>query len=321
MTKARLIDTHRHYWGVGWDPVQRVESYTQGMYGVSLEEAWYRYKQDKDGSVMMKQVEEFDIDTVILHTVDSGLAYPGDTPTDIEHINKFQCEMAERYKGKVYSLFGIDPRRPGGIKMFEKAVKEWGAIGLSFWPIAGFYANDPICYAYYQKCIDLDVPVTIHTGAQHASGLLNKYGDPIHVEEIARDLPDLKIIMCHTGFDKYPSDWFWEKAVIVASCKPNVYVDVADWQREYTCDVLADMPKFWYKMKTMRHVLGANKIMFGTDMPSYKMGHVESDIKLTKQWVKIFRNLPEEGKKYGATFTEEEAALIMHGNAERVFKV
>src|SRR4030066_106376 len=72
--------------------------------------------------------------------------------------------MAKKYPGRVYSLFAIDPRRPGGVKLFEKAVTEWNAIGLNFYPPWGFYPNDPICYPFYQKALDLGVPVSIHTG-------------------------------------------------------------------------------------------------------------------------------------------------------------
>ena len=316
----KVIDMHRHYWGKGWDPPGRTKGYTK-MYPMSLDVVESKYTKDPDGSKMIEEMDILGTDVAVLHTTDSGLAYPGDAPTDIEMINKFHCELAKRYPGRIHALFGIDPRRPGGVKLFEKAVTEWGAKGLSFWPISGYYANEAICYPYYQKCVDLGVPITCHTGFQHAPGTLAKYGNPIHIDDVARDFPDLTIVMNHTGLDKAPSDHWWETAVVVAATKPNIHVDVADWQREYTVWALDDMPELFRKLKIMRDQLGAHRILFGTDMPSYDLLHLESDIRLTQQWVQVFKNLPEEGRKYGVDFSQAETELIMHGNAERILKI
>ncbi len=316
----RVIDIHRHYWGKGWDPPSRVKGFTK-RYAVSIEEAEAKYTKDPDGSKMIEEMDALGTDVGVLHTVDSGLVFPGDPPTPIEEINRFHCELAKKYPGRIYALFGIDPRRPGGVKLFEKSVKEWGAVGLSLWPISGFYPTDALCYPYYQKCVDFGVPVTIHAGFQHAPGMLSKYGDPIHLDDVGHDFPDLTIIMCHAGLDKYPSDHWWSTAVCVAATKPNIHVDVADWQRKYTARALDDLPELFRKLRIMRDQLGAHRILFGTDMPSYDQSSVEIDMKLTQQWVQLFKNLPEEGRKYGVDFSQEEAELILHGNAERILKI
>ncbi len=314
----KVIDIHRHYWGKGWDPPGRIKAYPK-RHPVTLEQVEAKYTRDPDGSKMIEEMDLLGTDVAVLHTVDSGLVFPGDLPTDIEMINRFHCELAKRYPGKVHALFGIDPRRPGGVKLFEKAVTEWGAKGLSLWPISGFYANEPMCYAYYQKCLDLGVPLTCHAGYQHAAESLAKYGDPIHLDEVARDFPDLTIIMCHTGLDKAPSDHWWETAVVVAATKPNIHVDVADWQRGGV-RVMDDMPELFRKLKIMRDQLGAHRILFGTDQPSYNPENQEND-ELSRQWVQLFKNLPEEGRKYGVDFSQEEAELIAHGNAERILRI
>lgn len=315
----KVIDMHRHYWGKGWDPPRRVQMMANIFPGTPIEELIKtKYESDPDGSQMIAEMDILGIDTVVLHTVDTGLLFQQESPTPIEEINRFHCELAKRYPGRVYALFGIDPRRPGGVKMFEKALKEWGASGLSFYPPCGFYINERICYPYYQKCIDYDVPVTCHTGYQHEVPGLAKYSDPICWDDVGNDLPDLMGIICHTGLDLVPSDSAWERAMCVAQTKLNLYVDVADWQREYTCRVLENMPELFRKLRIMRDRLGAHRILFGTDMPTYDLSWYEDDIRTTQEWVKIFSNLPEEGKKYGATFTQEESELITHGNAERI---
>ncbi len=314
----RVIDIHRHYWGKGWDPPSRVRGIAL-LYPESKGTAENKYTKDPDGSKMIAEMDWLGTDVGVLHTVDSGLAFKEDTPTRIEEINRFHCELAKKYPGRIYALFGIDPRRPGGVKLFEKAVKEWGAVGLSLWPIAGFYPNDPVCYPYYQKCIDLGVPLTIHTGFQHEPGTVSKYGDPIHLDDVGRDFLDLTVIMCHTGMDKRPSTHWWETAVCVAASKPNFHVDVADWQR-HEVQAMDDMPELMRKLKIMRYHLGAQRILFGTDQPSYSPDS-RADDELTRQWVQLFKNLPEVAKQYGVDFSQEEAELILHGNAERILKI
>jgi hypothetical protein len=316
----KIVDSHRHYWGKGWDPPSRIRGKAD-VYSISTEISEARYTRDPDGSKMIEEMDLLGTDVVVIHTVDSGLAFGEDTPTPIWEMNRVHCGFAKKYKGRVHSLFGIDPRRPGGVKLFEKAIEELGAVGLSLWPTAGFYPNDRRCYAYYQKCIDLSLPVTCHTGFQHHPMTLAKYSDPIHMDEVARDFPELTIIMCHAGMDRYPSDHWWQTAVCVAATKPNLHVDVADWQRDYTVNALADMPELFRKLRVMREQLGAQRILFGTDMPSYNLAKEKDEIRLTKQWVKLFENLPQEARKYGVTFSQEEAELMAYGNAERIFKI
>jgi predicted TIM-barrel fold metal-dependent hydrolase len=71
------------------------------------------------------------------------------------------------------------------------------------------------------------------------------------------------------------------------------------------------------KLNIMRDVVGAHRILFGTDEPSL----IPGDFELTKRWVQLFKNLPEGAKKYGVDFSQEETELILYGNAERIFKI
>ena len=43
------------------------------------------------------------------------------------------------------------------------------------------------------------VPVMFHTGTSVFPGARNKYGDPIHVDDVAVDFPKLKILLAHGG--------------------------------------------------------------------------------------------------------------------------
>jgi len=319
----KVIDTHRHIWQRDcWsESVKRAFAMVVARKRLPFNdpESLMPYIgeriEDVDGSKMIRDMDEQGVDISILHHVDWGMAFKDDAPASIEQLNKDHCELARKYPGRVYPLFAIDPRRPGGVKLFEKAVTEWGAIGLNFMPPWGFYPNEPICYAYYQKALDLDVPVSIHTGFQHWPGLHNKYARPMYLDDIGCDFPDLVVIVNHTGMDSRAATSWWEEAVGVSETKLNFYLEVADWQKSMV-GAMDDMSELMRKLKIMRDAVGAHRILFGTDEPAIN----QRDFELTKKWVELFKDLPNVAKNYGIDFSQEETELILHGNVERIFK-
>ena len=136
------------------------------------------------------------------------------------------------------------------------------------------------------------------------------------LDDIGCDIPDLVVIVNHTGMDSRAATSWWEEAVGVAETKLNFYLEVADWQKSMV-RAMDDMPELIRKLKIMRDAVGAHRILFGTDDPPIN----ERDFELTKKWVELFKDLPNIAKKYGVDFSQEETELMLHGNAERIFKL
>ena len=64
------------------------------------------------------------------------------------------------------------------------------------------------------------------TGMPGGGGLRLKYSQPIHLDDVAVDFPDMTIIIAH------PS-WPWkDEALSIALHKPNVYIDLSGWTPE-----------------------------------------------------------------------------------------
>ena len=57
---------------------------------------------------------------------------------------------------------------------------------------------------------------------------------------------------------------------------------------------------------------------FGTDLPGFQL---PDDRYESRKFINLLRNLPEEGKKVGIKFTEEEQHFIAYKNAERILKL
>ena len=66
------------------------------------------------------------------------------------------------------------------------------------------------------------VPVMFHTGTSIFPGARNKYGDPIHVDDVAVDFPKLKILLAHGG-----RPLWMQTAFFLVRRHPNVYLDIS----------------------------------------------------------------------------------------------
>ena len=78
-----------------------------------------------------------------------------------------------------------------------------------------------------------------------------KYCDPIHLDDVAVDFPDLTIVMAHGG-----RGFWYEVCAFLASHKPNVYIDVTGLVPGKLLEHFPDLERM------------AAKVVFGTDWPA-----------------------------------------------------
>ncbi len=66
------------------------------------------------------------------------------------------------------------------------------------------------------------VPVMFHTGTSIFPGARNKYGDPIHLDDVALDFPKMRILLAHGG-----RPLWMDTAFFLLRRHPNVYLDIS----------------------------------------------------------------------------------------------
>ena len=114
------------------------------------------------------------------------------------------------------------------VRELEQLVRDRGFRGLSVRPfMIGLPADDRRYYPLYAKCVELDVPVSIHSSANWTTVAVSDLGHPRHIDVVAADFPELKIVMSHAG---YP--WVLE-SVLLAWKYPNVYLELAAHRPKY----------------------------------------------------------------------------------------
>ena len=305
----RVVDAHMHIWGSReWMPEATWSSWVRvwGRHRLQPADRNQDYVEqhifpgfwDPRGEKLVREMDDAGIDASVIMPMDFGLAC-GEAGISIEEKNRRCGEIAALHPGRVYTCVGVDPRRPGAVDLFRRGVVEWGARGLKLYPPTGFYANDPLCYALYEAALELGKPVAFHTGAV-AYPLKSKYGDPVYIDAVAARYPELQIVLLHTGF----ADCWTSEAIQVAMYKSNVYCELAGWQdRGLTSEELSRTVLY------MRDRIGADRILFATDRTAPGARKRLTQLK----WVEMMRGLPG--------LTESEIALIMAGNAARLFNV
>jgi len=188
---------------------------------------------------------------------------PGCYHMPLEVVADACAQYPKRFKG----LVGIDPYMGmDGVRQLEHAVKDLGFIGAHLYPHWYDLApNHAKYYPFYAKCIELDIPVQMQVGQsliyspQHRT---RSVGRPITLDDIACDLPELKLIGTHVGIP-------WEREMIAMSWKhENVYIATD-----------AHSPKYWPKA-VWKYInsYGQDKVIFGTDFPVLRFERTVEEI-------------------------------------------
>lgn len=117
---------------------------------------------------------------------------------------------------------GYNPLRiDESLRRIEMFVRDFGFKYVYFHPMTfGVAPDDRRCYPLYAKCVELGIPVGLQVG-HSAEVLPSDIAQPMHVDPVAIDFPDLKINLSHTG-------WPWTAEYISMLWRhPNVYGDIA----------------------------------------------------------------------------------------------
>lgn len=177
------------------------------------------------------------IDSMNANDIDYGVLEGRDIETTYQWKmdNDVVGRVARESAGRLIAFAGIDPHKGmAGVREIERCYHEWGMRGISLDPYMHKISPDHrLYYPLYTKCIELDIPVVFTSGwAYRMPGVIIDDAAPRHVDRVATDLPELKIVMSHGG---YP--WVREM-VITAYRHRNVYfewsgMELRPWADEY----------------------------------------------------------------------------------------
>ena len=263
-------------------------------------------------------------DNSAVQTADAAKRYfrSNDVPVDLDHVaehyrsRKMACvvfSVDERLSGRpvvsndmvlsaalrnsdvMIPFVSVDPA--GGaaaIAELQRLIDGGGVRGFKFHPpLQEFYANDRQLYPIYETLAATRLPVIFHTGhsgigsgMRGGGGIRLKYGNPMLLDDVAVDFPDMPIVMAHPSFP------WQDEALSVCLHKPNVYIDLSGWSPKY----------FPASLVQYANTLLRDKMLFGSDYP----------LITPDRWLADFAALP---------IRDEVRPLILKTNAARLLQL
>jgi uncharacterized protein len=158
-------------------------------------------------------------------------------------------------------------------------------------PVQEFFPNDRLAYPLYEVFAEAKLPVLFHTGHSGigtgmpgGGGIRLKYGNPLPIDDVAVDFPEMPIILAHPSFP------WQDEAISICLHKPTVYIDLSGWSPKYFSPTLVQYANTRLK----------EKVLFGSDYPWLK----------PDRWLADFETIG---------IRDEVKPLILKENAVRLF--
>ncbi|MEA4832567.1 MAG: amidohydrolase family protein [Oscillospiraceae bacterium] len=247
MKKFKIIDVHTHLW---------------------------KGKYEEDIVELRQAMERHSIDRIVI----SALYSYSPSEAEVDELNAHVTDAVRRYPDQFSGYVYLNPFNANCMDVLKRGVEEDGAVGVKLWVAS--YCDDPAVNPIFEKCIDYNIPILLHSFIKTVDQLPNEtVGTNVH--NIALRYPESKIIMAHLG----------------ANCYHGVKAIRNDK------NVSVDMSGSIYRRDDLDYTVsqvGTDRIVFGTDMTgSYNTNY---------------------GQILEADITDSQRADILSGNAEKLFR-
>ncbi|MGF7160602.1 hypothetical protein FHS85_002233 [Rhodoligotrophos appendicifer] len=185
--------------------------------------------------------------------------------------NEFVADYVRPFGDRAKGLACVEPMKPGAPSQLEYAIRELGLHGLKISPVYGGF--DPWAREagdIYRKCVELNIPLLWHQSAGYASKCALEYGNPILLDRVAREFPQLRMIVAHFG-----QPWIGETAVLLRK-NPQIF-----------CDLSARYHRQWQLYNALMLALDYNvtdQLLFGSDFPLRTPTEALAEFRALNDW-------------------------------------
>ena len=208
--------------------------------------------------------------------------------------NEEIAEAAREHSDVLIPFASVDPARRDAVERARRLIDEHDVKGFKFHPnLQGFFPDDRAAYPLYDAIAEAGLPALFHsghsgigTGLPGGGGLRLKYSNPMCLDDVAADFPELQIVIAHPSFP------WQDEAISICLHKANVWIDLSGWSPKYFPPILVQ-----YANTGLRH-----KVLFGSDFP----------LLTPDRWLGDFEQAP---------FRDEVRPLILKENAARLLNL
>jgi len=175
-----------------------------------------------------------------------------------DKVNEYVVKFANADRERLIPFGSVHPRlTPEPEAAVRRLVRDDHIGGLKihpphqlFEPNAYVHGDMPALRSLYEEAEDARVPVMIHTGTSIFPDARVRFGNPLALDDVAVDFPDLRIILAHGGRP------FWcEEAFFLVRRHKNVYMDISSIPPKH-------LLRYFPRLEEV-----AEKTLFGSDWP------------------------------------------------------
>ena len=141
-------------------------------------------------------------------------------------------------------------------QVVEREVQDRGFKGVNIQPFAyRLRCNDKSFYPVYTRCQELGIPVAVHTSINFSTNRSIDYGNPLYLDEVGCDFPELTLIANHGG-------WPWLTEMVAVAWKhPNVYIEIGAVSPKY----IGTPGTGWEPLMIYGNSVLQDRVLFATD--------------------------------------------------------
>ena len=259
VTRVDAIDIHTHV---------EIDAAGQCAYDAELADATAAYFNlgDDHARTVDELAEHYrrHNTAAVVFTIDAQTA-SGHRPNSVEEL----IAGAARNNDVLIPFGSVDPWSADAVRRVGELVDDYGVRGFKFHPsLQAFEPNDRRFYPIYEAIAGAGVPALFHTGQTGLGsalpggyGIKLRYSDPMLLDDVAADFPDLTIVMAH------PAVPWVDAQIAIASHKANCYIDLSGWSPKYFPPQL--VRAIGRQLRT--------KALFGTDHPYISLQRWRAD--------------------------------------------
>jgi predicted TIM-barrel fold metal-dependent hydrolase len=205
--------------------------------------------------------------------------------------NEEIAEAAATNADVLIPFASVDPARHDAVDRARALIEEHEVKGFKFHPnLQEFFPNDRAAYPLYEAIAEARLPALFHTGHSGigtglpgGGGFRLKYSNPMCLDDVAADFPELQIVLAHPSFP------WQDEAISICLHKANVWIDLSGWSPKYFPPQLVQYANT--QLKT--------KVLFGSDFP----------LITPDRWLADFEQ---------AAFKDDVRPLVLKENAARL---
>jgi aminocarboxymuconate-semialdehyde decarboxylase len=328
MNNAKAIDVHNHFY-----PPAYLEELIKGKYVAKLTEDnnnnyILAYEGDyniivpghRDIKYRLELLDKVGMETQILSLTTPGVHIEErDKGIYLAKIsNDDFARISAEYPGRFYGLAALPLQDPEeSAKELERAVKELGLVGGTiFTNVEGKNLDDPSFLCLYETAKELDVPLFIHPTTPTPSDNFIDYRlvaslgftfdttlvvSRLIFSGILDKVPCLKLIAAHLGGClPYLSERLDRCHKAFPELK-NIQKKPSDYIKDVYIDCVSFEPK---AVEFALSYMGDKRLLVGSDYP-HQIGNIEKAVEIVNT----------------INATDEQRELILHKNAEELFKL